>query len=130
MNGELLPPGQPLEGEFLPGNGFGQITDHHAPEKAVEPLLGKPTLADQLSPEWVIGRLMREATDFGTRSRQTARVSALKTLADVLGMTEKKEPGEEKSAVQRALEELPPEERRDLIRQKLEKLGYQVKREP
>jgi len=98
--------------------------------ESVEPLLGKPSLADQLSPEWVVGRLMREATDFGTRSRQTARVSALKTLADVLGMTDKREPGEEKSAVQRALEELPPEERRDLIRQKLAKLGYEVKREP
>lgn len=115
-----------LEGEFIPGGGAGSVQDAHAPEAAVEPLLGKPPSSTALDPEWIIGRLMREATDFGARSRQTARVSALKVLAEASGMLDKKEPGEEKSMVQRALEELPPEERQALIRQKLLKLGYNV----
>ena len=127
MSGELLPRGdEPLSGEFLGKAGVGTHNDAHASEDAIKPLHDPRWTEDQLSPEWVISRLMREATDHGSRTRQSSRVAALKVLADIQGLTDKKEPGEEKSLVQRALDELPKEERQDLIRQKLERLGFKV----
>ena len=124
MNGLVPFPGdEPLTGEFLGKAGEGTHNDAHAPEEAIRPLHDPKWKADQLTPDWVIERLMREATDHGSRTRQTSRVSALRTLAEVQGMMDKKEPGEEKSLVQRALEELPPEERRELIRRKLRDAG-------
>lgn len=127
MNGELVPLGEEREeraigGEFLGKAGVGTPEDAHAPEESIVPLHDPRWKAEQLTPDWVIERLMREATDHGKRTRQSSRVAALKTLAEVQGMMDKRDPGEEKSMVQRAMEELPPEERRALIRKKLSQM--------
>lgn len=125
MSGELTTPGQrePLEGEWLGRTGHGTHEDAHAPEEAIRPLHNPGWRADQLTPEWVIERLMREATDHGSRTRQSSRVAALKVLAEVQGLLDKREEGETKSLVQRAMEELSPEERRELIRKRLRDMG-------
>jgi len=122
MNRDLVIPGEALSGEFLGNVGGGTHEHAHAPEDAIKPLHNPQWKPEDLTPEWVITRLMREATDHGSRTRQTSRVSALKTLAEIQGMLDKKEPGDDKSLVQRALEELPPEERRELIRAKLKQM--------
>lgn len=124
MNGELMPRGEePVTGEFLGKGGVGTPDDHHAPEESIKSLHDPRWKPEELTPEWVIVRLMREATDHGARTRQTSRVAALKVLAEIQGLTDKKEPGDQKSLVQRAMEELPPEERRELIRRRLKELG-------
>ena len=105
----------PREGDLLPARGFGTLNDHHAPEREAEVLLGKgPRMAD-LTPEWIIERLMREATDYGSRTRQSARVAALKTLAEISQLTEAGVQRDD--PVEKAMS-LPPEERRRLIVQK------------
>jgi hypothetical protein len=115
-----------VEGEFIPGTGGGTIQDAHAPESAVAPLHEPRYKADDLTPDWVISRLMREATDHGTRSRQTGRIAALGMLAKIQGMLDDKPEDDKKSAVQRALEDLTPEQRRALIVQRLRQQGYNV----
>ncbi len=117
----------PVEGEFIPAQGAGQIDDAHAPESAAAPLHDPRWKAEQLSPEWVIARAMREATDHGTRSRQSGRIAALTLLAKIQGMLDEKPPDDTKSAVQRALEELTPEQRRSLIIQRLRERGYDIR---
>lgn len=115
-----------VEGEFIPGQGGGQVDDAHAPESAIAPLHEPRWKAEDLTPEWVIRRLMREATDHGTRSRQTGRIAALGMLAKIQGMLDEKPVDDSKSAVQRALEELTPEQRRALIIQRLRERGYDI----
>jgi len=112
-------------GEYLPGGGAGTLGDAHAPEREAVVLLGKDPQLEELDPEWIITRLMREATDYGTRSRQTARVASLTTLAKITGLL-----GEEdglakhkdtRTPLQRAID-MPAEERRQMIVDRVRKL--------
>lgn len=120
------PPPRAIEGQFIPSSGSGQIGDAHAPESAIASLHEPRWKAEELTPEWVIRRLMREATDHGTRSRQTGRIAALGMLAKIQGMLDDKPADDTKTAVQRALEELTPEQRAALIAQRLRQLGYDI----
>lgn len=61
----------------------------HAPMSAAEKQRGRaadidPAMVDR---NWIIRQLVAEATDVGKRTRQSSRVAALKTLAEVIGAT-------------------------------------------
>lgn len=68
---------------------------------------------------------MREATDYGSRTRQTSRVAALRTLAEVLGVVEEGLPNKGDSKLARAAA-LSKEDRLKMIREKALKLGLKV----
>lgn len=128
IEGELVPrrpgdEGRAAEGDYLEAGGPGLLDDAHAPEARAQELLGKDPQLDELSAEWVITRLMREATDYGKRSRQTARVAALGMLAKATGLLgEENNPlRQPEDAVQKALE-MTPEERRRLIAERVRQL--------
>jgi hypothetical protein len=123
LEGEVMPPGpdpgRPAEGEFLKAQGPGTLQDPHSPESNAVELLGRDADPDVLDARWVVTRLMREATDYGTRSRQTARVAALGMLAKATGLLDEGglDAGKE-TPLQRALE-MPAEERRAMIRNRV-----------
>lgn len=124
LEGTVEPPsgGSAREGEFMGMGGPGTLEDAHASEEHATELLGRDASVDDLNPEWVLQRLMRESTDYGKRSRQTARVAALGMLAKTMGMLDGPEPGEAtKTPLQRALD-MPPEDRRRLILDRVRKL--------
>lgn len=77
-------------GEITPYNrqGPGTLEDEHAPEREALRTFGDLPDPKGLSREWIVARLMKEATDHGTRTRQSARVTALKILAEVIGATD------------------------------------------
>lgn len=109
-----------ISGEFIPAqDGFGTINDAHAPESAARPLVGSGPSVDELNPEWVIARLMRESVDHGSRTRQSSRVAALGMLADILQLRTQGLPPQDN--LKRAME-LPPEERRRMIVEKAKQL--------
>lgn len=98
----------------------------HAPEDAATKTSGAvPWSADDLTADWVVERLMREATDYGSRTRQTSRVAALRTLAEVLGVVEEGLPNKGDSKLARAAA-LSKEDRLKMIREKALKLGLKV----
>lgn len=119
LEGEVMPPGpnpgKPTEGEFLKAAGPGTLQDPHSPESNAVELLGRDADPDVLDARWVVTRLMREATDYGTRSRQTARVAALGMLAKATGLLDEGGLDKDKETpLQRALD-MPAEERRQMI---------------
>lgn len=118
-----MPPSGGQEGEYLKAKGPGNLEDPHAPEESATALLGKDPEPEELTPEWVIVRLMREASDYGKRSRQTARVGALGMLAKMQGLMDEGGLGNSKETpLQRALA-MPKAERDALIRKRLRELG-------
>lgn len=122
IEGTVEPRAGAQGGEWLGAAGPANLDSAHAPERVAQELLGKDPTIDELTPEWVISRLMREATDYGTRSRQTARVSALTVLAKASGLLDEEAPHrKEPDAVQRALD-MPPEERRRMITERIQQL--------
>lgn len=66
-----------------------------------------------ITPQWVLQRLHKEATDFGTRTRQSSRVKALELLGKHLAMFT--EVVEVKDPVREALKDLDPWERKKRI---------------
>lgn len=118
-----MPPSGGQEGEYLQAKGPGQLDDAHAPETSATALLGRDPEMEELTPEWVITRLMREASDYGKRSRQTARVGALGMLAKMQGLMDEGGLGSQKETpLQRALA-MPKAEREAMIRKRLRELG-------
>lgn len=98
----------------------------HAPESAALKTTGeKDWKIEDLTAEWVVKRLMRESTDYGSRTRQTSRVAALRTLAEILGVVDEGMPNKGGEALRKA-SELSKEERLALIREKVKKLGMKV----
>lgn len=93
------------EGEYVPaGQGFGSVNDEHTSEIAADELRGKPKDVDlrEIDADWVMRRLVKEATDFGARTRQSSRVKALELIGSALGVFDKPE------------EDLDPDKRRAL----------------
>lgn len=124
--GELLPrdPNAPPQGdakggEFLPaGEGHGTIDDPHTTGIAAE-LAGRGRVKDvnlqDIDAAWVLARLVKEATDFGTRTRQSSRVKALELIGKSLGMFEF-EPGDDpETEAQKRIRALTPDARRERI---------------
>lgn len=109
----------PKEGIYQPAHmGIGMLDDEHTEEDAPESLRGRPADVDlaAIDKDWVLRRLVKEANDFGTRTRQTARLKALEMIGNHLGMFERGEdPGGTDS--ERAAHALTPEERRQKIRE-------------
>ena len=111
------PDGDSVSGEYIPAGsqGLGAITDPHTDESAADDLRGKPETVDTeaITKEWVLQRLLKEATDFGTRTRQSSRVKALELLGKHLAMFT--EVVETKDPVRDALKDLDPWERKKRI---------------
>lgn len=123
LEGTVMPPSGGQQGEYLQAKGPGNLDDAHAPETSATALLGKDPEMEELTPEWVITRLMREASDYGKRSRQTARVGALGMLAKMQGLMDEGGLGSQKETpLQRALA-MPKAERDAMIRKRLRELG-------
>lgn len=108
---------KPREGQWIPSGGFasGTLDDPHSGERAAQDLRGDPANVSvaSVTQEWVLQRLVREATDFGTRSRQTARVASLKLIGDHLAMFAGQI--EQQDPVREALKNLDPWERKARI---------------
>lgn len=105
---------------------LGDLSAPHAPEREQTRLLGGDPDPATLDAQWVLRRLMREATDVGTRTRQTSRVGALKLLGEYLGLWTG-EAGQTKPGD--PIEALTPEERRARIAElvkRAEKAGFRV----
>ena len=116
----------PLEGEYIAAGaiGDGDLESPHAHEDTVKPYYGKLPEPAELTREWVVARLMREATDYGTRTRQTGRVAALKLLGDAVnlfGTNEEQNGG--KDSIREQFDAMPPEERRRRAKILFVKLG-------
>lgn len=105
------------EGEFIGAGsmGLGGLADAHTDESAANELRGKADKVDveQITREWVLARLVKEATDFGVRTRQSSRVKALELLGKNLAMFT--EVVEHKDPVREAMKNLTPLERRERI---------------
>ena len=124
LEGEVMPPGPgpAKEGEHLGPQSPGGLEDPHAAESNAVQLLGRDHSVNDLDPAWVTVRLMREATDYGKRSRQTARVAALSILAKATGLLDEGGIGKTgETPLQKALE-MPAEERRKLILERVQQL--------
>ena len=77
------------EGEYIKaGEGYGSVEDPHTSEQAAHELRGRPQDVDlrAIDREWVMRRLVKEATDFGARTRQSARLKAVELIGLELGM--------------------------------------------
>lgn len=110
---------EPREGIYRPAHmGLGTLDDSHTEEEAPEHLRGRPDDVDLsvVDKDWVLRRLVKEAGDYGTRTRQTARLKALELIGDHLGMFTKEE-GEDETEEQKRVQRLTPEERRAKIRE-------------
>lgn len=102
------------EGEYIAAGaiGDGDLESPHAHEETVKPYFGKLPEPAELSREWVLARLMREATDYGTRTRQTGRVAALKLLGDAMNLFGTNEdPNAGKDPIRDEFANMPREER-------------------
>lgn len=125
MEGELLPrlpppssgTEQAKEGEYVRVDsiGLGDLNSPHTDGRAPEELRGKADKLDidNVTPEWVLRRLVAEANDFGTRTRQSSRVKALELLGKHFAMFT--EVVVQKDPVREALANLDPFERRQRI---------------
>lgn len=111
------PPSGAAEGEFIAAGsmGLGGLADPHTDESAADPLRGKADAVnvEEMTQEWVLARLYKEATDFGARTRQSSRVKALELIGKHLAMFT--EVVEHKDPVREALRDLDPWERKKRI---------------
>lgn len=105
------------DGEFIGAGsmGLGGLSDPHTDESPANELRGKADAVnvEQITKEWVLARLLKEATDFGSRTRQSSRVKALELLGKSLSMFT--EVVEHKDPVLDALRQMEPWERRQRI---------------
>lgn len=105
------------DGEYIGAGsmGLGGLSDPHTDESPANELRGKADAVnvEQITKEWVLARLLKEATDFGSRTRQSSRVKALELLGKSLSMFT--EVVEHKDPVREALKDLEPWERRKRI---------------
>lgn len=110
-------PNGATEGEYIAAGsmGMGGLADPHTDESAADPLRGKADAVnvEEMTTEWVLARLYKEATDFGARTRQSSRVKALELIGKHLAMFT--EVVEHKDPVREALKDLEPWERRKRI---------------
>lgn len=85
----------------------------HAPEDVAGYQRVRPEDIDpeKIDLDWIKRRLAAEAMDFGARTRQSARVSALKTLGELIAAT--KEPGRDNP-----FDKMDPFERRELLKRR------------
>lgn len=110
-------PSDARDGEYIQAGqfGFGDLASDHTDEHAPDDMRGKADAVDvtAVTPAWVIQRLYKEATDFGTRTRQSSRVKALELLGKNLSMFT--EVVEHRDPVREALKDLDPWERKQRI---------------
>lgn len=124
-----LPSPEGMEGDFIPrGESASTVEDYHTTELAAE-LAGRGRVSDvvltEITTEWVLKRLVREATDFGTRTRQTGRIKALELIGEHLGMWDKVPEGDEDENTRR-VRELPRAERLSRIRELAAKMAKEM----
>lgn len=102
------------EGEYIryAAPTLGDLDSPHSDENAPEELRGKASEVDvaAIDEAWVLQRLVKEANDFGSRTRQSSRVKALELIGKSLAMFT--EVIETRDPVKEALRNLDPIERR------------------
>lgn len=94
---------------------LGDLDSPHSDEDAPEALRGKASEVDveAIDEAWVLRRLVKEATDFGSRTRQSSRVKALELIGKSMAMFA--EVVEQRDPVREALKNLDPIERKTRI---------------
>ena len=123
----LPPPTDEVKaGEYIPfGEGASTIEDEHTTGIAGEIARGARNddlNLSEITTDWVLKRLVREATDFGTRTRQTGRIKALELIGEHLGMWGEIPEGENERDLKR-IRELPRAERLARIKELAAKMG-------
>lgn len=105
------------EGEYIryAAPTLGDLDSPHSDEDAPEQLRGKASEVDvsEITKEWVLQRLVKEANDFGSRTRQSSRVKALQLIGESLSMFV--EVVEHRDPVREALKGMDPIERKQRI---------------
>lgn len=105
------------EGEYIryAAPTLGDLDSPHSDEDAPEALRGKASEVDveAIDEAWVLRRLVKEATDFGSRTRQSSRVKALELIGKSMAMFA--EVVEQRDPVREALKNLDPIERKTRI---------------
>lgn len=105
------------DGEYIKyrQQGWGDLSSDHTDEGAPEDMRGKADAVDveAINEAWVLKRLVKEATDFGTRTRQSSRVKALELIGKNLAMFT--EVVEHRDPVREAMKGMTPLERKERI---------------
>lgn len=104
-------------GEYIAAGqmGSGGVNDPHSDEADADVLRGKPEAVDisAIDPNWVLQRLVKEANDFGARTRQSARIKALELIGQHFAMFTRVVKNED--PLDGAFDNMPPWERRKKI---------------
>lgn len=113
----IPPDPEPLDGKVHNEGelGAGDLNSPHSDEYAAKDLRGDADAVnlDGVDERWVLKRLVKEATDFGARTRQSSRVVALKLIGEHFAMFTKVI--ENRDPVREALKDLTPWERKERI---------------
>lgn len=125
----LPPPAgeQAKDGEHIPfGEGPNDIDEPHTTGLAYDVARGarvRDINLSEVNEEWVLRRLVAEATDFGTRTRQSSRLKALELIGTHFGMfgADKGE-GEDVPEMQK-IRNLPRAQRLERIAQLMQQVG-------
>lgn len=130
LTGELLPRGdESVSGTFIGADeGVGSILDSHSGPRAADELRGRSDAIDlnKIDEAWVLRRLVAEATDFGTRTRQSGRLKALELIGKTMGMFDEA-PAENPADVDRQrARELPQAERLARMQKLLAQAGVSM----
>lgn len=126
-----LPPpaSEAKSGEHIPKEDFeGSLQDEHTTEKPAAELRGKADDVNlsEISVDWVLKRLVKEANDYGTRTRQTGRLKALELIGEHLGMWGEVDGENEHDQARRKVKDMPPAERRARLLAQMQKAGLTV----
>lgn len=126
----LPPPDKPaLEGEHIPAEDMnGSLDDAHTTEAPAAALRGKADDINlsEISIDWVLKRLVKEANDYGTRTRQTGRLKALELIGEHLGMWGETDGENEHDQARRKVKDMPAAERRERLLAQMAKAGLTV----
>lgn len=126
-----LPPpaSEAKSGEHIPAEDFqASLLDEHTTEAPAAAMRGKADDINlsEISIDWVLKRLVKEANDYGTRTRQTGRLKALEMIGEHLGMWGEIDPEREGDQARRALKAMTVAERRDRLLAQMAKAGLTV----
>ena len=107
------------------GEGYGDVKDPHTSGIAADMLRGRVDEVNlaEIDAEWVLRRLVKEATDFGTRTRQSSRVKALELIGTYHGMWDPDSGPDESEKDRQRVRDLPRQDRLARIEQLMKQAG-------
>lgn len=92
---EEVPEDEAKTGDYIKAGsmGLGDLDDAHTDGRAPDELRGRLDGIDtaDITVDWVLRRLVAEANDFGTRTRQSGRLKALEMIGNHLSMFDRKD---------------------------------------